>query len=695
MTANPTLRHALLGSAAGLGAGLAHGAVEGLILAGRDLGPLFGGPDALVTGLAAAGVLSALGAALGALVALLHLAARRLLPARAARAALATSAALPVWLLNADLIGRQPLVGVALLAATVAVAAAAALLPLAARPWTRPALVAALLVGAATLYAGNALVLQGLYRPQHAALAYASLALTAWALALLLARRAALALGLLHAAGLALWLQAFVLLPGDLTQAQRGALFGRTVAATHALDALGHLADLDGDGAPALLGGGDCDDLDPAIHPGAVDVPDDGVDQDCLGGDATQAAIAALTDARALPLPPHAPGAPRPLLLITVDTLRADRAADMRSFQRLAARGLAFERAWAPYPSTILTVFGMLTGRAPSAIQTERVIRWDVPRADPSPTLTEALRDRGWRTAAVVFHHLFRPEWGLTRGFDDVWVDLSPGDRVVWGRSADETTDRAIAWLDRFARDDADRPWFLWVHYYDPHEPYVVHPETPPADRDDLVQLYDGEVRFTDLHLSRLLDRLERGGELERALVVLTADHGESLGEHGRRFHASAVTEEQLRVPLVVAAPGVAGGQTRRTPVSLQDLAATLSDLLAVPPPAGDQGATFAGLFAAPDPPAAADRPVFAEVHDAGRVQRAIVAWPWKLVHHVGDHRFELYDLERDPGERVDAYDLAPDVAARLRQRLGTWVAYVLAGSPGPNAGIPARKLLK
>ena len=481
---------------------------------------------------------------------------------------------------------------------------------------------------------------------------------------------------MLSALGLVLWLQTFVLLPDNLGQLDRSVIVGATTEAGHIVGALGLVADLDGDGVGAVLGGGDCDDLDASVHPGADDRPGDGIDQDCLGGDPTTARQRALAASRTVwrGLPPERPEK-LSLVVISVDALRVDRAPGMEAVQRLAARGVSFEHAYAPYPSTILTFSSIFTGRAPSAIPTTRVMKWLVPRDDPSETLAATLARQGYRTTGLFFHHLFQPEHGLSRGFDEVWTESGASEVVVWGRSSADSTRRGLAALDA-AAEQPDTPFFLWVHYYDPHEPYVLHPEVP-APADDLVARYDAEVAYTDQHMLGLIDRLLEGDLLDRTVVALTADHGESLGEQGRRFHASSLADEQVRVPLIIAGPGIPRGQTRQAAVSLMDLAPTLSAEVGASAPRHAQGTSFGQLLRTPATPDGPRSPVFLELHADGDTRWGVVLWPWKLVYFVESHRFELFDLERDPAERLNVYDLLPAQAQQLEAMLGDWISLV------------------
>ena len=691
-------------------AALVHGVADAWVLGARAQSPLFGPGDAAFAGIFTIGLLAALAlvaalalgvAAWGASVAL---PAPRASRPRWALALVAALAATPLWVLNGHILRVSPAAYAGGLGVgTASLAALAWLLAGPRRPRTRVAAGLVLLAASGVAFAANALLYRGLYRPQHASLTLAALGLSAWGVGLVAAapgprwRRRVRALGWTGGvlAGL-LGLQALVVLPDTLDQTTRGLLSTGTVEATHALDALGLVGDLDGDGVPALLGGGDCAPWDAAVHQGAQEILDDGVDQDCLGGDARAADLAALIAARGAPAPPALRrDRPKRVVVITVDALRADRLDRMPSALRLAARGVRFTRAYSAYPSTILSMYAMQTGRPPGAVRTRPFMdKWDLPTPDTAPTVAESFAQAGYETVGLFFHHLFRPGLGLSRGFQRVWTASGEDRVVVWGRSARQSADRAIAALDQ--ADAAGRALFLWVHFYDPHEPYVLHPEIP-VDPDDLTARYDGEVAWVDRHLRRLVARLEAGGVLDAGVVLFTADHGESLGEHGRRFHHSALDDVQLRVPLVVVAPGGQRGGVRAVPVSLLDLGATLLDLAGLPPLAGGVGRSFAGALAPGwlDDTLQGLGPVFSDLILPGDRQRAVVtrlaapggraeasdgaaAGPedWKLIFHQDRGFFELYDLTRDPGERANVYDLAGAQAARLERWLGLWAAW-------------------
>ncbi len=544
---------------------------------------------------------------------------------------------------------------------------------------TGPRRLVAALVPASAAAAGvvvNATFYVGLYAHYHALLALAALLCATLALRLvrpleLLAgvRGGAVALG-----ALLLWSQGVGVLPDLAGQGVRILFHTRALHAAPFARALTALTDFDRDGISGVLAAGDCDSFDGEVHPGARDIPGDGIDQDCLAGDASMDAARTLATRRAAAAAPPVgfPVALRPIIIVSVDALRSDYADQLEAFGRFRNRGTEFPRAYVPYPSTILSFYSLLTGRAPGAIETRREAKWDVPIPDRSETLPERLARHGYRSEALFFHHIFAPHLGITRGFDAVWTESGDPKVVVWGRSADQTADRAIAALERLDRDG--HPYLLWAHFYDPHEPYIEHPEFPVGDSRSYRGLYEGELRFTDRHLLRLFDELEGRGLFERALVVFTADHGESLGEGGVLFHASNLREEQLRVPLVLAGPGIAAAAQVETPVSLQDLSDTLCALVGVQGPARSQGASFAGLLGAGE---ASPSPLFAEVFPDSGPQRAVILWPWKLIHHPRVHAFELFHLEKDPGERFNVFDLVPAEAERLQSLLAAWSTLV------------------
>jgi arylsulfatase A-like enzyme/Tfp pilus assembly protein PilF len=278
-------------------------------------------------------------------------------------------------------------------------------------------------------------------------------------------------------------------------------------------------------------------------------------------------------------------------------------------------------------------------------------------------TLAEALRAHGYATGAVVSGFPLRALFGLDRGFDR-YDDRIPAEGDAWRkRPALETTEAALAWVRAQPRG---RPWFLWVHYYDPHDPY-----TPPdrLRRPGPRGAYDGEVAVVDEAVGRLRDGLARSPAPNGLLTILAGDHGESLGEHGEDTHGFFVYESTLQVPLVFHFPGrVKPGQSPAA-ARLVDVAPTLLDLAGQPALPDTDGVSLAPLLAGrpQEIPAA-----YAETYEPWLAYGwaplfSVRAGAWKLVDAP---RRELYDLARDPGESENRFAASAEEARRLQDVL-------------------------
>jgi arylsulfatase A-like enzyme/Tfp pilus assembly protein PilF len=356
------------------------------------------------------------------------------------------------------------------------------------------------------------------------------------------------------------------------------------------------------------------------------------------------------------------PAASHSLLLLTLDTTRADHigcygyaGARTQTLDHLAAGGVRYARALAPTPLTLPSHATLLTGLLPP----EHGLRDNGTAVLPGeiPTLATALAGRGHATAAFVASRVLDARFGLGRGFT-VYDDRMAAERVgEYGypeRPAAQVTAAAIAWL----RDlPAGRPFFLWVHYYDPHAPYEPLPEyahLPP---------YDAEIAAVDREIGRLLAALPGGPGA--ALVAAVGDHGESLGEHGERGHGLFLYRGPLEVPLLIAGPGVARGETVSRLVATQDLPGHLLHLVGVE----------TGKF----PPALRRRlgereAVYSETWFP------LTAYGWSPLRALTRDRYrfiaaprpELYDFVADPAESRNLASDPPAAAAGLRRELAT-----------------------
>ncbi len=360
------------------------------------------------------------------------------------------------------------------------------------------------------------------------------------------------------------------------------------------------------------------------------------------------------------------------LVLITVDTTRADHLgtygydrATSPHIDALAARSVRFEHAFAHVPITLPSHTSMMTGTIPVFHGVRDNGRFVV--REDLVTLAEAARGAGYRTAAFVSAFVLESRFGLDQGFevydDEFSADWSEEDMrearlynaMVTERPADQTTDRAVAWLEGIG----DEPFFLWVHYYDPHQRY-----RPPAPYNGMFAgaLYDGEIAFMDAQIGRLLERLRSGGRFEDSLVVLASDHGESLGQHGEQTHAVLTYDSTMRVAWLVKPPAGAGiepGIDSRS-VSLRDLFPTVAELMDLPIPDQVQGVPLLG-GGRRDP--ARDRPIYFECH----LPRFGYGWApmfgvraegWKYIHGP---RPELYHLAEDPEELFNRAGSEPE----------------------------------
>jgi arylsulfatase A-like enzyme len=361
-------------------------------------------------------------------------------------------------------------------------------------------------------------------------------------------------------------------------------------------------------------------------------------------------------------------------LLVTVDTLRPDAlgwvsgAAETPALDRLAAEGFRFPAAWTPVPLTLPAHASLLTGLIPP----RHGVR-DNGQVLPAgvTTLAERLRAGGRVTAAFVSGYPLEALFGLDRGFDRYDDTLPEGEQGWVERRAEDTADAAIAWLET-----APEPWFAWVHFYDPHDPY-----DPPRAfwRPGPRGAYDGEVTYADLHGGRLLAAARRVAS-RPLLTVFTADHGEALGEHRERSHGYFVYDSTMRVPLVFNLPGLLAAGQSAHPARLVDVVPTVLELLGEPAAEGLDGVSLVPTLAGGTQPAEA---VYLEtrlpwVYFGWAPLTAVVEGGWKLIRAP---RPELYDLGSDPGETDNRVDTDRRGARELADRLRR-----LEARPGPAA---------
>ncbi|RLS34251.1 MAG: DUF229 domain-containing protein [Planctomycetota bacterium] len=281
------------------------------------------------------------------------------------------------------------------------------------------------------------------------------------------------------------------------------------------------------------------------------------------------------------------------LLLITLDTTRADRLgcygykqALTPELDGLAQRGVLFERAYAPAPMTSPSHTSIMTGLWPPE---HGVYTNALTVLDPQiPTLAELLRAQGYATAAFPAASMLGGKFGLNRGFQSYSDDLSDpssgADDMQRSRDGQFIADFAIRWLKEHQERSESSPFFCWMHFYDPHDPYLSHRK---EFGDQFVNRpYDGELAYVDRQIGRVFEELKRLGQMENTVVVVVGDHGESLGEHGEDSHGYLLHEATLRVPMIIAGSSqAAAGHRVPTPVSSIDLFPTLLEVTGVAVP--------------------------------------------------------------------------------------------------------------
>ena len=355
-----------------------------------------------------------------------------------------------------------------------------------------------------------------------------------------------------------------------------------------------------------------------------------------------------------------APATPLNVLLITIDTLRADRVGRGLTphIDRLAERGVSFQNVRATVPLTLPSHVSLMTGTIPPVHGVrENGVVFD----QNTPTLAGIFKDAGYSTAAFVGAYVLNRRFGLADGFetydDAVKRDPRRAERLEAERPAAEVADAAIAWLNNVRPSTSGiqhsafniQHFFLWTHFYDPHAPYE-----PPPDvvREQGRTGYDGEVAYVDAQVGRVIAALEARGLNESTLIVVTSDHGESLGEHGEQTHGMLLYDGALRVPLVIAGPV---GLTNGDVPCHQSVAATVLDL------AGH------GSKIAPGMSRSVDCLAYAETRYPRRAGwHALTALSDQRWKFIGSSERELYDVTNDPGELTNVAEAQPNVVQAM-----------------------------
>ncbi|HEY8516447.1 MAG TPA: sulfatase [Candidatus Binatia bacterium] len=419
---------------------------------------------------------------------------------------------------------------------------------------------------------------------------------------------------------------------------------------------------------------------------------------------------------------PREPDGPPPnVLLVSIDSLRADHLhaygyprETSPTIDALAKEGALFRWAVTPTTWTLPSHMTLLTAMPPEQHGVSRNDR----QLDPSAiTLAEVLRDAGYATAGFVAGPYVRAMYGFDQGFD-VYDESIVKDGLfepLRGATSPESTRLVTEYLEGWDRDGRRKPFFVFLHLWDPHYDYDppppydtmfdpdytgtisgvdfllntrVRPDMDRRDLEHIVALYDGEIRYTDEHLGRIVDLLRRLGVLDDTIVVVTADHGEEFFEHGRKGHGEVLYDETMLVPLVIRYPRrVEPGRVIEEQVRLMDVAPTILELAGVEAPADfgtpagtPHGATSFASALAPDGDEPPSLLAFGTTKMGKFTRRAVRRLDGKLiVQSPGPPHPEAYDLATDPGERVnllrqdDKHKLAEDLEGELASWASLW----------------------
>ncbi len=418
----------------------------------------------------------------------------------------------------------------------------------------------------------------------------------------------------------------------------------------------------------------------------------------------------------------------RSIFLITIDTLQADHLGcygyprdTSPAIDTIARTGIRFEQAMAQWPKTTPSFASMFTGLYPHSTGVERACGLVID--DRFTMLAERLRDAGYRTIGVTWNPNLGREFGFGQGFD-VYLEMDRDpprpaglERVSGPKWLHGLNDFAL-W--ELSKTPAEQPVFLWVHYINPHAPYLPHNRFKDKFVDDplfdgshtarflsreedvefgnigginshvrlgnetrvayYVSQYDAAIRTADLAIGRLLGRIGATGRLEDSLVIITADHGEGLGKHDLYFdHGPLPYDDCLHVPLILKVPGIAGGRTVPEPVALIDLAPTILDWAGLVSDSSLEGQSLLARIASDEP---VDTLVFSGAGYAGDYQRIVRYGRWKLIfvpspsdrELMTGAEFELYDLEADPHENENLAERRPDLVDALKRPLMAWI---------------------
>jgi len=337
-----------------------------------------------------------------------------------------------------------------------------------------------------------------------------------------------------------------------------------------------------------------------------------------------------------------------------------------------AKQAAVFEKTYSHSPWTMPSIASMFTSLSP---REHGIAAWKDPLAKSFITLAEQLKNNGYNTYAAVSHDIIIPRYGFGQGFDEYDTSILKKGKSLNIFSSKHITDYGIRTIDKQTKG---APFFMFLHYFDPHKKYFTHKDHKFGDTP--LDKYDSEIAFTDHHVNRLLEHLNKKGFGEDTIVVFVADHGEEFGEHGGRYHGWKIYNEVVHIPLIIKVPGF---KPQRVPtvISESDIPPTLLNLVGVQVPDQFQGKSisFSGKKFTPEK----GRTIFMETYFMSEVcKRGVLKDDWKLILDCNNSSWGLYDLSKDPGENKNLATVSAGEFDRMKQLL---ISYYPLGTPKPK----------